>query len=71
MGNTDGFIETLIGFGVLIGLCVWGLFSVYDYYFVFDGIKSKTKIIPKIELIIENGKVDTLYIYEQTNGGNK
>lgn len=63
----DRIVEVLVTFGVIIGLCLWGLFAIYDYYFMFDGIKSKTPIKPKIELIIENNKVDTLYVYELKN----
>ena len=56
--------ETLIGVGVIIGLIIWGLFAIYDYLFIFDGIKSKEPITPTIELVIENNKIDTLYVYE-------
>lgn len=55
-------LEVFMTIGIIIGLCL--LFAIFDYYFIFDGIKSKTPIIPKIELVIENNKVDTLYVYE-------
>jgi hypothetical protein len=72
MVNLDGIVEGLIAFGVIIGLAVWGLVSLYDYYFVFvfDGIKSPTPIKPRIELVIKDNKVDTLYVYE-IQGGKK
>ena len=60
----DKIIGIFMTIGVLIGLCLWGLFAIYDYYFIFDGIKSNKPIIPKIELIIKDNKVDTLYVYE-------
>lgn len=65
MINLDGLVETLVGLGILIGLALWGLFGLYDYFFVFDGIKSETPITPRIELVIENNKIDTLYVYEK------
>lgn len=36
-------------------------------YFIFHKpvIKSETKIQPKIELVIKDNKVDTLYVYEK------
>jgi hypothetical protein len=64
MVKMDGFVEILIGAGVFIGLSCWGIFSLIDYFFIFDGIKSKTPIKPKIELVIKDNKVDTLYVYE-------
>jgi hypothetical protein len=64
MVNLDGIVETLVGIGVAIGLFLWGLFALYDYFFIFDGIKSDKPIKPRIELVIENNKVDTLYVYE-------
>jgi hypothetical protein len=64
MIKTDGFVETLIGFGLFIGLGCWAIFSMIDYFFIFDGIKSETPIEPKIELVIKDNKVDTLYVYE-------
>lgn len=65
MVNTNGIVEALIFVGLFIGLTIWGIFGLIDYFFIFDGIKSKTPITPKIELVIENNKVDTLYVYEK------
>lgn len=64
MGSLDGILETLIAFGVLIGLSVWGLFSLYSHYLVNHDIKVKKPLVPTIELVIENNKVDTLYVYK-------
>jgi hypothetical protein len=64
MVNLNGMVQTLVGFGIFIGLMLWGLFMLIDYLFIFDGIKSKTPIKPKIELVIVDNKVDTVYVYE-------
>ena len=40
------------------------LFCIIDLLFLPDRIKSHEPIEPKIELVIKNNKVDTLYIYE-------
>lgn len=50
----------LIVFHAIIG-------SVFAFIFLknisIDSIKSKTRLEPQIELIIENNKIDTLYVY--------
>lgn len=47
----------LLVFGIGIGI---GTMALLD-----DGkIKSKTRIEPQIELIINNNQVDTLFVYE-------
>lgn len=66
----DNIVESLIALGIMIGLAVWGIVSLYDYFFIFDGIKSSKPIKPRIELVIKDNKVDTLYVYE-IQGGNK
>lgn len=65
MINLDGIVETLIGFGIFIALCIWGCWELVDYFFIDDAIKVSTPIIPEIELIIENNVVDTLYVYRK------
>jgi hypothetical protein len=57
-------MERLIGNVLAVVAFVMFCLSIYDCYFMFDGIKSKTLIKPKIELVIENNKIDTLYVYE-------
>jgi hypothetical protein len=71
MVNLYGFAKGIIAFGVIIGLMLWGLVSLYDYYLVFDGIKSPIPIKPRIELVVKDNKVDTLYVYELKGGNNE
>ena len=64
-GNAIG--QAIIAMGVLAffaGLLLWGAWEIIDWLFIFDGIKSTEHIEPIIELTINNGRVDTLYIYE-------
>jgi hypothetical protein len=35
------------------------------YFFKDDSIKSEKPIKPKIELVVKNNKVDTLYVYRK------
>ena len=51
--------------GGIIGLALWGAWELIDWLFIFDGIKSTEPIQLTLELIIENGKVDTLYVYQK------
>ena len=52
------FIGFCIGIILLIGIVCYTLFHK-------TVIKSEIKIQPKIELVIKDNKVDTLYIYEK------
>ena len=64
MGSLEGIFEVFVGLGIIIGLAIWGLFSAYNHWFVNNDIKVKKPLIPTIELVIENNKVDTLYVYK-------
>jgi hypothetical protein len=64
MINGDGIIPAIITMFIAGYLILWGLFGLYDYLFLFDGIKSKSRITPTIELVIVDNKVDTLFVYE-------
>jgi hypothetical protein len=64
MGSLEGIFEVFVGLGLIIGLAIWGLFTLYNRNFVNHDIKVKQPLIPTIELVIENNKVDTLYVYK-------
>ena len=64
MVSLNGIFETFIAIGVAIGLLVWGLFAGYNKWFVNHDIKVSKPLIPTIELVIKNNKVDTLYVYK-------
>ena len=57
--NLSGMFTALILFGATIVLVVWGVTS----FFTDDAIKSDKPIVPEIELIIKDNKVDTVYVY--------
>jgi hypothetical protein len=65
MGNLDGLVSALIFAGLFIGLAVWGSWELIDWIFIDDAIKTTTPIVPEIELIIKDNKVDTLYVYRK------
>jgi hypothetical protein len=50
--------------GLLIGLAMWGIFAAIDKQLSSNDIKVSEPLIPKIELVIKNNKVDTLYVYK-------
>lgn len=57
-GIGEMFISILI-IGIFFGaIIIW-------FFFSSNEIRSPQKIEPKIELIIENNIVDTIYIYEK------
>jgi desulfoferrodoxin (superoxide reductase-like protein) len=52
---------------ILLVIFSWVMLKSYPHLFELKRFKSKTLIKPKIELFIENNKVDTLYVYEFKN----
>ena len=55
----------------IVFLCVvsvllfFGGYLLVDYLFIEDAIRSTKIIIPKIELVVENNVIDTIYIYSK------
>lgn len=48
---------------IIIILTVWGLYTGYVCFFEKKEIISATKITPVIRLVVNDNKVDTLYVY--------
>lgn len=65
MGNLDGLVPTLVGFGVVIALALWGCWELIDWLLIDDAIRSTTPIVPEIELVVKDNVVDTIYVYRQ------
>lgn len=65
MGNLDGLVPTLVGFGIVIALCIWGGWELVDWLWIDDAIKTSVPITPEIEIIVKDNVVDTLYVYRQ------
>lgn len=61
----DFDLRALIWLGCMVVLVIWGTWELIDWLFIDDTIKTKTPIIPDIEVIIKNGKSDTTYIYRK------
>ena len=51
--------------GVIFGLIVFGAYLLVDWLWIDDSIKSTTIITPKIELVIKNNVIDTVYVYKK------
>lgn len=55
----------LIYIGAFFMALIFGVFYLINYLFFYDNsIKSDKLLTPKIELIIKENKVDTIYIYK-------
>jgi hypothetical protein len=65
MVNLDGLVPTLVGFGIVIALAVWGCWELIDWIWIDDAIRSTTPIVPEIELVVKDNVVDTVYVYRQ------
>ena len=57
------FVETLIAFGIIVGLCLWGLWELVDWLWIDDAIRTTEQIVPEIELVVKDNVVDTIYVY--------
>ena len=65
MYNFDGVFTALVVGGLFIGLVLWGAWELIDLIFIDDAIKTTSPMVPEIELIVKDNKVDTLYVYRQ------
>lgn len=63
--NLRGMMATLIGFGIVVALCLWGCWELVDYFLIDDAIKVSKPLIPEIEIVVNNNVVDTLYVYRK------
>lgn len=53
---------------LLVAVAFWGVSTLYDIVFANDPyIEAETPISPEIKIIVKDNKVDTLYIYKQTD----
>ena len=57
-------LKSLIYIGAFIVLLIWGLCEGIDYFFIEECLKSETLLVPEIQLVIKQNKVDTIYIYK-------
>ena len=63
--DRDFNLLPLFFIGGIIVLALWGCWELVDWLFIDDVVISSTPIIPVIELVISNGRVDTMYVYHQ------
>jgi hypothetical protein len=60
----DDLVNILLGIGIFIGLVIFGIYIIIDKFIINHDIKVKTPLVPTIELIVKNNKIDTLYVYK-------
>lgn len=51
--------------GIVLGLMVFGIYLLFDKFFFEHSFRVDKPIRPKIELVIKNNKVDTIYVYSK------
>lgn len=61
----DGIVTILITFGILIGVLIWVTCELVDWLFIDDSIRVTKPLIPKLELIIVDNVIDTVYVYQK------
>lgn len=62
--HMDDLVNILLGIGIFIGLVIFGIYIIIDKFIINHDIKVKTPLVPTIELIVKNNKIDTLYVYK-------
>ena len=60
LGNFLAFIW----YGFIVGLIVITIMGVY-MIFIPTKIRSDKLITPRIELVVENNKIDTVFVYQK------
>jgi hypothetical protein len=58
-------LKPLIWLGAFIILAIWGCWELIDWLWIDDVIRSTEPIKPRIDLIINNNQIDTIYVYEK------
>jgi hypothetical protein len=67
----DGNISEGIGMLMVLAaisicsLVILGITNVIDFFFTKDTFETTEIVVPEIKLIIEDNKVDTVYIYRE------
>lgn len=64
-GDFGKIFVALFSIGLLLGLVIFGVYLIIDWLWIDDAIKSTTIITPKIELVVKNNVVDTVYVYRK------
>ena len=65
MVNLDGVVPTLIGFGIVITLALWGCWELIDWLWIDDAIRVTEPITPELEIVVKDNIVDTEYVYRK------
>jgi len=63
-----GIVPGLIGFGIVIGLSVWGIVEFGHWVFRSDeddAIRTEQRIEPDLEINVIDGKSDTTFVYRK------
>lgn len=67
MGDYSLNLKPLFWIGVILVLAIWIFYGLIDWFFIEETIRSTKPITPKIELVIKNNFVDTVYVYRNIN----
>lgn len=60
----EGFGTALIIMIVICGGLFYGIFRGLEHWITDGSIRSEKPIKPRIELVIRNNRVDTIYVYK-------
>ncbi len=64
-GIGDGMGSAIVILCIACVAVFFGGWELIDYFFIDDAIKTTQPIIPKIEIIVKDNVIDTLYVYRE------
>jgi hypothetical protein len=60
--NFKGLVSFLISVGIVFTFLFWSGWELIDYLFIDDVIRVTEPLVPEIELVVNDNKVDTIYV---------
>lgn len=61
MGDFSGVIPFLMACGAVVVGLIWGGYELFND----DSIRSSEPITPRLEIVVHDNVVDTVYVYER------
>lgn len=64
-GIGNGFLTAVVIICLLCVLLFWGAYELGHWILIDDSIRVSEPIIPKLEIVVEDNVIDTVYVYRR------